>query len=484
MWAAGTAAAAGYAALPYDSPVAGLVYVALGVCCNLAVVVGLRRHRPARRLPWYWLTTGLALSNLGNILWFAHRAGSAPDFLEWLSDGFYLACYPALGGAVFLFIRGRTSGRDRAGLLDAAIVSTGLTLLSWTFLMRPIVLDSELAPAERLVMLAYPAGDVLLIAMLVRLLATQGARTVSYWLLVAGLALQLVTDSAYAVLATTFGYSGAVVDAGWLLAYVCVAGAALHPSIRQASEVAPDQAPRMTRWRFALLTGTSLLAPGVLAMQGSTDPEHIDWPALTIGSIAMFLLVLARMWHLIAQVQDQAVQLAALARNDGLTGIPNRRAWDLELPAAMARASRTGHTVHVGLLDLDHFKRFNDANGHQAGDALLRHATAAWRGRLRDGDLLARYGGEEFAVLFSGASTGEALDILDRMRAVTPDGQSFSAGVAAWDGLETPQRLVNRADQALYAAKRDGRNRVVAADRPAGGREGPHAVPVASGARP
>jgi 4-amino-4-deoxy-L-arabinose transferase-like glycosyltransferase len=118
-------------------------------------------------------------------------------------------------------------------------VSTGLTLLSWTFLMRPIVLVRDLGSFERLVLLAYPAGDVLIIVMLVRLLTTPGARTVSYRFLVAGLVPQLCTDTVYALLLTRFSYSGGAVDVGWLLAYICVGVAALHPSIRPASEVAP-----------------------------------------------------------------------------------------------------------------------------------------------------------------------------------------------------------------------------------------------------
>jgi diguanylate cyclase len=175
----------------------------------------------------------------------------------------------------------------------------------------------------------------------------------------------------------------------------------------------------------------------------------------------LFLLVVLRIVGLVRQVEEQSEQLAALARRDGLTGIPNRRTWDSELPVAMDRARRDGVPLAVAMLDLDRFKDFNDRYGHQAGDRLLKSATSAWSQMLRSTDLLCRYGGEEFSVLLPGATTDQASEILDRLRAVTPQEQTFSAGLACWDGQEVSEELVARADRALYAAKAAGRDRVV-----------------------
>jgi diguanylate cyclase (GGDEF)-like protein len=175
---------------------------------------------------------------------------------------------------------------------------------------------------------------------------------------------------------------------------------------------------------------------------------------VSLGSVVLFLLVLARMSGLVAQVQDQAAQLDALAHNDALTGVPNRRAWDLELARTLANARRSDAPVLVALLDLDNFKRFNDRYGHQAGDRLLKEAAAAWQAELRSGDLIARYGGEEFGVCLTGMTPTEAVALLDRVRTTTPLGQTFSAGVARWSGDESPEHLVARADEALYQAKR------------------------------
>ena len=133
----------------------------------------------------------------------------------------------------------------------------------------------------------------------------------------------------------------------------------------------------------------------------------------------------------------------------------------------MARARRSGAPLHLALLDVDHFKRFNDTNGHQAGDLLLKSAAAAWKAQLREGDTLARYGGEEFTALLGGCSQAEALAVLERVRAATPLGETVSVGVAQWDGRQTPEQLIGLADEALYQAKHQGRNRVVAAPAPA-----------------
>ena len=116
------------------------------------------------------------------------------------------------------------------------------------------------------------------------------------------------------------------------------------------------------------------------------------------------------------------------------------------------------------MVDLDHFKRFNDSFGHPAGDRLLKAAAAAWAHQLRAVDLLSRYGGEEFILLLPDAGLTEADEVLGRLREATPLAQTFSGGLALWDGGETSDELIARADAALYAAKRAGRDRVVIAD--------------------
>jgi diguanylate cyclase (GGDEF)-like protein len=305
----------------------------------------------------------------------------------------------------------------------------------------------------------------------VRLLASRGPGGVAYRLLAVGLSLQLLSDVGYALQNLAGVYAGGLVDLGWMGFYVLTGVAALHPSMPTVT--VRDNRPETSfgRGRLVLLGTATLLAPGVLIAQAA---RHDYQNVVVAGGVSalLFVLVVARMAGLVAKVQAQAARLATLARVDGLTGVPNRRAWDEELARVLAQARRTGGPVHVALLDLDRFKRFNDTQGHQAGDRMLKEAAAAWRANLRSNDLLARYGGEEFAVLVEDTAVERAVEVLERLRAATPQGQTVSAGLATWDAAETAEELVARADAALYQAKRGGRDRMLVAGGPDQARAG------------
>ena len=177
--------------------------------------------------------------------------------------------------------------------------------------------------------------------------------------------------------------------------------------------------------------------------------------------------------------KEMEAQLAALAATDGLTGIANRRHFDEELFAEWRRAAREGTSLAVMLLDVDHFKRFNDRYGHPAGDDCLRRVASTIAATIRrPGDRPARYGGEEFAVILPATDLAGAMDVADRVRAgiqamaIVHEGNeagvvTASIGVAVVSpvaklGIAT-SALLEAADGALYEAKRTGRNRVVSA---------------------
>jgi len=155
-------------------------------------------------------------------------------------------------------------------------------------------------------------------------------------------------------------------------------------------------------------------------------------------------------------------RLSGLARTDPLTQLSNRRAWQDELGRELALAGRGGLRLSIGMIDLDELKAYNDRWGHAAGDRLLLTAAARWRKRLRLTDLLARIGGDEFALTLPGCSLEEAATLGDQLRTVLPDGLSCSVGVAEWVQGEPAERLLARADEALYAAKDAGRDRTIA----------------------
>ncbi len=161
--------------------------------------------------------------------------------------------------------------------------------------------------------------------------------------------------------------------------------------------------------------------------------------------------------------ENLLTEVAALARSDALTGLPNRRALDEQLPREMARARRTGAGLCLAIVDLDHFKAYNDANGHLAGDRMLRRCALAWDSELRGEDTIVRFGGEEFLVVLPDTRPEQGAEIVERLRAATPDRQTCSAGLACWNPGETAEDLIGRADSALYRAKAAGRDRLVQA---------------------
>lgn len=209
-------------------------------------------------------------------------------------------------------------------------------------------------------------------------------------------------------------------------------------------------------------TGSALFEPvlrdgatiGVLAIHWRERQARID-PALrrTIRLLAVEAAIAI-------QREQMLARLELVARTDELTGLANRRAWDEQLARELARAARHDTPLAVAMLDLDHFKEYNDRYGHQAGDRVLKEAAAQWGARLRKTDILARYGGEEFALALPNETLEEARETVERLREATPMGQRVSAGLVVWDGAEDADRLLARADEALYAAKRAGRDRI------------------------
>jgi diguanylate cyclase (GGDEF)-like protein len=158
---------------------------------------------------------------------------------------------------------------------------------------------------------------------------------------------------------------------------------------------------------------------------------------------------------------------AQIALTDPLTGLANRRAWEEELRREVARARRNSHRLALVMLDLDHFKQYNDSFGHPAGDLVLHGAGAILRTAIRSHDVVARYGGEEFAVLLPATDAIEALEVAERLRSAIASRPwshrkvTASLGVAT-TGPTTPSAaaLVDQADYALYSSKQAGRNRI------------------------
>ena len=216
---------------------------------------------------------------------------------------------------------------------------------------------------------------------------------------------------------------------------------------------------------------------GVLAAEvrvesrdGSVRWAQLEARTLTFGDRITVMLGFADIG---AQKQSEA-RLRELATTDPLTGALNRRRLFELASDETRRAERYGRPLCFAMLDLDHFKKVNDRYGHTAGDEALKIVAAAVRAGLRNLDLLARYGGEEFAVVLPETTLETARAAIDRIRAAVAALRldvggaavrlTLSGGVVTWRPGETPDAVLDRADAALYEAKRRGRNQVIAAD--------------------
>jgi diguanylate cyclase (GGDEF)-like protein len=228
---------------------------------------------------------------------------------------------------------------------------------------------------------------------------------------------------------------------------------------------------RAALWAVIVALVLTLTVP-VLAIGGANYPLAGIRSATLFGAIAVVLGLSVQ--SLVAELRAREVErerllerLSRLAHTDVLTGLPNRRGWTEALDGDPMLAA-----CAAAVLDLDHFKAINDTQGHAAGDRLLRSVAAAWRDALRPGDVLARLGGDEFGLLLPDTGAGEAGAIVEQLCALVPGATTCSAGVASWDGRETADEVVARADRLLYVAKANGRGRVVADDGPLEGSDG------------
>ncbi|HET6778692.1 MAG TPA: diguanylate cyclase [Gemmatimonadales bacterium] len=171
-------------------------------------------------------------------------------------------------------------------------------------------------------------------------------------------------------------------------------------------------------------------------------------------------------------LRERNEELERLSASDSLTGLSNRRILTQRLSEELLRSQRQNHSFTVVMLDVDHFKKYNDAHGHPAGDEVLKRVANILRTSTRAGDCTARYGGEEFAVLLSGKGAEEATQLAERIRERVAEEEftagriTISAGIAEFPGHgHTAEAVISSADEALYQAKREGRNRVACAQK-------------------
>jgi signal transduction histidine kinase len=302
-----------YLVLPAGAPLPKVVlYAGVSASAVLALLVGIRRHRPESLVPWYLLAAGQVVYLLADLIFYTLHDLLHSDAFPSPADALYLAHYPFVVAGVLLLARSRTAGHDRGSLIDASIIAIGMGMLSLIFLVEPALAASGQPRLTRLVSAAYPVMDVLVLAVAARLVVGAGPRRPAFYLFTAGVAMLLTTDTAYIYLQLEGRYqtdslSGSLLDAGWLCFYLLLGAAALHPSMRTLAERDHRSRSRLGRGRLSFLAGAALLAPTAIILQDLRGMQG-DTALVATACAVLFLLVIYRMSGLIREVESSAAQ--------------------------------------------------------------------------------------------------------------------------------------------------------------------------------
>jgi signal transduction histidine kinase len=297
---AGAAATAVYFLLPPNAQ--SIAFVVVGLVCACTIYLGATRNASgADRLPWYLFSLGIMLEVAGDAIFAFYeirldREPPAPS----VADAFYLAGYPVLALGFFLLLRRLGGQTSRAAMLDTIIIGVGVGIVQWVFFVDPFE-HMGLDRAERVVDMAYPAVDILLLVALAQLLVGPGRKTPAYRLLLASLGLWVVADEIYALNVTSY-QGGDWVDALWLLSYVAWAAAALEPSMVRLAEADRRAVPRLTTARLVLLSAALLTAPAVIAVERFAH-HRVHALFAAAGSAVIAVLVLLRLAGLVRSVE-------------------------------------------------------------------------------------------------------------------------------------------------------------------------------------
>jgi diguanylate cyclase len=481
----GCGLALAYAYLPFLALRIGAL-VALCLATIAATLAAIRLWRPARREPFLLFAAGeavgFAAGALGSSAAVTRAGGSVA------AAALTVVAYLIGIGGYAMLIRARSPGRDRASLIDATVISTGVGMLAWVFLAAPYSVDASLPLVERVLSMVYVMLDVLVLALVIRMAIGAGDRGRAYLLMTAGWLVLVAADAARALLVLLGTYDpSSPVEAGWLVAYALWGAAVLDPSVATLTDPVPAPRTGLTRARLTSLAGASLMARAILAIQALRD-QRLDIPVIVAGCGLLFLLVLTRMaglvreneatvrelrgtegvlWASLSELDALAAQLEHQAFHDSLTDLANRALFNDRVRHALARSRRDGSGLAVLFVDLDDFKVVNDSLGHGAGDRLLREVAGRLRSCLREHDTVGRLGGDEFAILAEDTDMDAARLLAERVIATLGapfplvGGQVIiraSVGIAADEGRGLDEaQLLRNADIAMYAAKSRGK---------------------------
>jgi diguanylate cyclase (GGDEF)-like protein len=454
-----------------DVAVVDVMEVCLAFAGAAGCAVSAVRTRDRLRWAWVYLTVACASWGVGQSIWSAYEVwlGRETPFPS-IADIGFLGFVPAAVAAIWLLPSGSGVGDNRRRLLDGLTVTCAVALISWSLVLGPTVR----AGGEwftLVVSVAYPVSDILLLTVALLALA-QGTRGRAPLILVSlGMCAMALSDGAFAYLTTTGSFeSVSIVDLGWCMAFALMGlGGLIGSDAEQANHT----------HRAAVVPASVLpyMAPAAVAVLVLTQyflGRTVDRVSVGLSSLVVGL-VLARQYltvhdnqALARTITSREAELRHQAFYDGLTGLANRPLFINRVTHALELHRRDRRPVSIAFVDLDGFKGINDMLGHAAGDEMLVLVAERLRGAVRSADTLSRLGGDEFALLMEHgdepATTARALVEALRApfhlhgRSVT---MSASVGVATVGSDKvtiTADDLLSRADMAMYAVKRSGRN--------------------------
>ncbi len=417
-----------------------------------------RRRRDAHKA-WLVALAGCSIKVATDLFRFAadhlglpSQAASAGQLIECVG-----LALMAAAGLMFCFKR-MERGR-RALLLDTGVFTVGLATPLFAIWVVPL----STAGLDRVSVVGFATVSLVSLAVCTRFVMTWQSVRAPWLLWLAGAALANGVGCLLAADAPTSDPLLALSRGLWVLAYG-LGFAAMITATPLQLERPPRVAVERPSPPWVAVLVLSIAMPGVTLAIAQAVGRVVSLPAIAAGSVALAVLVSARMATLVAHLHGQSLTLSEVAVRDELTGIPNRRGWNHALAQACRLAEWDNRPFSLAVLDLDHFKTYNDTHGHQAGDALLAATAHTWRLLLPPDAVLARYGGEEFTLILFGHDIATATHTLDAMRTAMTHSQTFSAGLTLWRPGIPAELLFAEADQALYHAKHLGRDRSEIAD--------------------
>ena len=459
------------------------------------------------------LVLGTFTYALGEYIWTYFEEVTHQTPFPSMADAAYLAAYPLLLVAI-LFLPARplfASKRIRI-VLDSLMIMVAIVTVSWYFILGPTILAGDESLLAKIIGSAYPLADLVLVfcTLLIIYRAPDPRMRQPTYLLAFALTLIILGDSIFDYLSLNNTYTtGTILDISWTIGYMLIVIVALQmwaiwlsdalagapaPSVTFAPPSKPIDHILHAALPYVVVPLIAILIAYTIRTHGDEQYEG----GVYVGSAVLLILIFLRQIFAIREtiMQNQQMQLlnqtlqsmqqglldeqenlmsansklATLATTDPLTNLPNHRAIVDVLDRELDRASRHQQHCAVFFMDLDHFKSINDSYGHPAGDTVLREFSYVVRQILRKYDTLGRWGGEEFVAIIPEMDFDDLQQLAERVRAAVaehlfPIGAGIhltcSLGIAqfASDALERDS-LVQAADQAMYAAKKLGRNQV------------------------